>query len=153
MGALFCDNLSMVNLQIRFPVPPYAGSPAWLLTSSVRLHMLQLDSAASQLLLAAWRPPYAQDNMSRHLQTRLHGFSYYPGRMCRLVSKRTQVRGMRTRPVSCHLIISYPEKLLCSFLDKTDIGVRVYIANIFTFTTLIDRFTSCVCVSCTPVIK
>ena len=61
---------------------------------------------------------------------------------------KTQVRGMRTQPVSCRHVISYPKKFsfVLILIDKTDIGFRVYIANIFTFTTLIDRFTSCVCV-------
>ena len=61
---------------------------------------------------------------------------------------------MRARPVFLSHI-SYPVEIFSDLRStvKTDIGVRVYIANIFTFTTLIDRFTSCVCVPCTPVIK
>ena len=53
---------------------------------------------------------------------------------------------MRARPVFLSHI-SYPVEIFSDLRStvKTDIGVRVYIANIFTFTTLIDRFTSFVC--------
>ena len=50
-------------------------------------------------------------------------------------------------------ILSCRNLLSIRSTDKTDILVRAYIANIFTFTTLIDCFTSCVCVQCAPVIK
>ena len=46
--------------------------------------------------------------------------------------------------ISRYYPLSKPDSSLF-FSDKTDIGLRVYIANIFTFTTLIDRFTSFVC--------
>ncbi len=52
---------------------------------------------------------------------------------------------MQPQPVFISRYIFRVKTSVCFASDKTDIGLRVYIANIFTFTTLIDRFTSCVC--------